>query len=80
MLFGPKYEELVAKFLSSKNRSKKLFGSMKNQGSSKKGNRSQPFRKGPLFRARGNTDRRTFPATGQILQQQYATGGQLPCQ
>ena len=43
---------------------------MKNQGSSKKGNRSQPFRKGPLFRTRGNTDRRTFPAAGQTLQQQ----------
>ena len=26
MLFGPKYEELVAKFLTSKNRSKELFG------------------------------------------------------
>ena len=49
MLFGPKYEELVAKSLSSKNRSKELFGSIKNQGSSKEGNRRQPFGKGPLF-------------------------------
>ena len=31
MLFGSKYEELVAKSLSSKNRSKELFGSIKNQ-------------------------------------------------
>ena len=30
MLFGPKYEELVAKSLTSKNRSKELFGSIKN--------------------------------------------------
>ena len=33
-LFGPKYEELVAKILNSKNRSKEPFGSIKNQGSS----------------------------------------------
>ena len=38
MLFGPKYEELVAKSSSSKNRSKDLLGSIKNQGSSKEGN------------------------------------------
>ena len=29
MIFGPKYEDLVAKSLSSKNRSKELFGSIK---------------------------------------------------
>ena len=43
MLFGSKYEELVAKSLSSKNKSKELFGSIKNQGSSKEGNRRQPI-------------------------------------
>ena len=48
--FGPKYEKLVAKSLSSKNISKELFGSIKYQGSSKEENRMQPFRKGPLFR------------------------------
>ena len=76
MLFGPKYEELVAKFLSSKNKSKELFGSIKNQGSSKEGSRRQPFRKGPLFRSRGNRGRGIFTAAGQTLQQQYPTGGQ----
>ena len=30
MLFGPKYEKLVAESLNSKNRSKELFGSIKN--------------------------------------------------
>ena len=43
MLFESKYEELVAKSLSSKNRSKELFGSIKNQGTSKEGSRRQPF-------------------------------------
>ena len=76
MLFGSKYKELVAKSMSSKNRSKELFGSIKNQGSSKKGNRKHPFRKGPLFRTRGNRGRGRFTAAGQTLQQQYPTGGQ----
>ena len=76
MLFGSKYEELVAKSLSSKNKSKELFGSIKNQGSSKEGSRRQPFRKGPLFRSRGNRGRGIFTAAGQTLQQQYPTGGQ----
>ena len=31
MLFEPKYEELMAKSLSSKNRSKELYVSIKNQ-------------------------------------------------
>ena len=52
MLFGSKYEELMLKSLSSKNRSKELFGSIKNQGLSKEGNRRQAFRKCSLFRAR----------------------------
>ena len=51
MLFGSKYEELVPKSLSSKNRSKELLGSIKNQGSSKKGRRRQPFGKGPHLEA-----------------------------
>ena len=52
ILFWPKYEELVAKSLSSKNRSKELFGSIKNQGSSQEGSRRPPFRKDSLFRSR----------------------------
>ena len=70
MLFRHKYKELVAKSLSSKNRSKELFGSIKNQGSSKKGNRRQPFRKDPLFRTIGSRGRGIFTAAGQTLQQQ----------
>ena len=65
MLFGPKYEQLVAKSLSSKNRSKELFGSIKNQGSSKEGNRRQLFRKGSLFRTRRNRGRGMFTAAGK---------------
>ena len=51
MLFGSKYEELVKKSLSSKNRSKELFDSVKNQRPSKKGSRRQPFRKCPYLEA-----------------------------
>ena len=71
-----KYEELVTKSLSSKNRSKELFGSIKNQGTSKERSRRQPFWKDPLFRSRGNRGRGIFTAAGQTLQQQYPTRGQ----
>ena len=47
--FGPKYEKLVAKSLSSKNISKELFGSIKYQGSSKEENRMQSFWKSSLL-------------------------------
>ena len=76
ILFGPKYEKMVAKFLSSKNISKGLFGSIKYQGSSKEENRMQPFRKGPLFRTIENRGWVMFTAADQTLQQQYPTGGQ----
>ena len=76
MLFGSKYDELMAKSLSSKNRSKELFGSIKNQRLSKEGSRRQPFPKGPLFRSRENNGRGIFTAAGQTLQQQYPKGGQ----
>ena len=76
MLLGPRYVELVAKSLSSKNRSKELFGSIKNQGSFREGSRRQPFRKDPLFRSRENRGRGFFTAAGKPLQQQNATGGQ----
>ena len=76
MLFGPKYEELGAKSLSSKNICKELFGSTKNQGSSKEGSRRQPFRKEPLFRTGGNRGKGggMFIDAGQTLKQQYPTG------
>ena len=51
MLFGPKYEELVAKSLSSKTRSKELFGSKIYQELSKEGSRRQPFVKAPYLEA-----------------------------
>ena len=76
VLFRPKYEELVAKSLSLKNRSKEPFGSVKNEGSSKEGNRSQLFQKDILFRTRGNRERGMFIAAGQTFQQQCPTGGQ----
>ena len=76
MLFGSKYEELVANSLSSKNRSKGLFGFIKNQGSSKEGSKRQPFRKGRLFRSRENRGRWIFTASDQTLQQQYPIGEQ----
>ena len=67
MLFGSKYDELVAKSLSSKNRSKEVFGSIKNQGLSKEGSRRQPFRNGPLFRSRENNGSGLFTAADQTL-------------
>ena len=69
MLFGFKYEELVANSMSSKNSSKKLFSSVKYPGSSKEGSISKrpPFEKGPLFRTRGNRGRGMFIAAGQTL-------------
>ena len=76
MLFEPKYEELMAKSLSSRNKSKELFVSIKSQWSTKEGSKRQPFRRGPLFRSRGNRVRGIFEPADQILQQQYLTGGQ----
>ena len=76
ILFGPKYEKLVSKSLSSKNISKELFGSIKYQGSPKEENRMQPFRKGPLFRTIENRGWEMFTAADQTLQQQYPTGRQ----
>ena len=67
MLFGSKYEELVVKDLSSKIDQKSSFGSIKNQGSYEEGSRRQPFRKGLLFRSRGNWGRGIFTAAGQTL-------------
>ena len=76
ILFGPKYEELVAMSQSSKCRSKELFGSTKSHESCKERKRRQPFRKRPLFRTRENSGKGMFTAAGQTLQEQYPTGGQ----
>ena len=67
ILFGPKYEELVAKSQSSKCRSKELFGSTKSQESCKERKRRLPFRKRPLFRTRENSGKGMFTAAGQAL-------------
>ena len=76
MLRGPKYEALVARYLSSK-RSwfKKLFGFIKNQRWSKEGNRREPLGKDPLFRTRGNRVKGMLTTAGQASKQQYPTGG-----
>ena len=59
-----------------KNKSKGLFGSIKNQGASKAGNRRHPFGKDTLFKTRRNKGRGLFPAVYQCLQQQYPARGQ----
>ena len=45
MLLGPKYEELMAKSLSSKNRSKELFGSIKTKDRPRWEVEGSPFEK-----------------------------------
>ena len=60
----------MANSLSSKNRSKELFGYIKYQGTSKEGNRRQPFQKGSQLKTKGNRGRGMFTAPGQTSQQQ----------
>ena len=50
MLFGHKNEEVAAKPLSSKSKSKELFKIIKQQGAHKGGMRRQPFRKTPYLK------------------------------
>ena len=47
LIMGPKYEELVAESLSSKNRSKEFFGSIKIKDYPKREMEGSPFVKGP---------------------------------
>ena len=49
MLLGSKYDELVAKSLSSKNRSKELLGSIKNQDCPRREVEGSPFQKAPYL-------------------------------
>ena len=52
-----KFEEVVAKSLKSKNKSREVFGNLKEQGISsgnKDSRKQQPFQKTSLLRARGN--------------------------
>lgn len=63
-LFGPKYEDMVSKFLSSKNKSKELFTSFKKNSSRGSHAASRPFSRGPLFQTRGR-GRGFFTAAGQ---------------
>ena len=74
IFFGPKYEELVAKSVSSKNKSKDLFLFYKNQGSSKEGKEKAVLSKKPPTGTRGNRGSGMFTAAGQTLQQ-YSAGG-----
>ena len=58
MLFGSKFEEAVSKSLTSKkNKSRELFGNLKEKGTSlriKDSRKEQPFQKACLFCARIN--------------------------
>ena len=69
MFFGPKFKEALAKSLTTKNRSRELFGNLKEQGTSP-GNmdfrKQQPFQKTSLFRARGIRGRGIFSQVGQL--------------
>ena len=52
MLFGPKFEQVIAKSLISKNKSRKMFGSLKEQGTSSETRipeSSNPFRRLSYF-------------------------------
>ena len=59
----------MAKSLRSKYKSKESFGVIKNHGSSKKANTSQPFQKEPLVRTRGNREK-VKPYNNNTLQEE----------
>ena len=63
MLLGPKYEKLVAKSLSPKNRSKELFGSTKkSRNLQRKELKGSPFKKATYLEAQ-ETGREGFSTT-----------------
>ena len=71
MLFGPKFEETVAKSLTSKSKSKEFFGALNQPASSstkEPTKHNKPFPRVPLFRARGGRGRGSFNQTGQGAQ------------
>ena len=68
MSSGWKFEEFVAKSLKSKNKSREVFGNLKEQGISsgnKDSRKQQPFQKASLFRARGDRREGIFSQAGQ---------------
>ena len=70
MSSGWKFEEVVAKSLKSKNKSREVFGNLKEQGISsgnKDSRKQQPFQKASLFRARGNRGGEIFSPVGQSI-------------
>ena len=70
MFFGLKLEDVVAKSITSENKSRELFGNFKEQRTSSKNKDSrkqQPFLKAPIFRARGNGGKGVFSQDGQSI-------------
>ena len=70
MLFESKFEQVVAKSLTLKNKSRELFDNLKEQGISsgnKDSRKQQPFQKAPLFRARRNRRRGIFSQADQSI-------------
>ena len=70
MSLGRTFEQVVAKSLTSKNKLRKLFGNLKEQGTLsgyKDSRNQQPFQKAPLFRARGKRSRGIFSQAAQSV-------------
>ena len=70
MSSGWKFEEVVAKSLKSKNKSREVFGNLKEQGISsgnKDSRKQQPFQKASLFRDRGNRGGEIFSPVGPSI-------------
>ena len=68
MLFGLKFEQVVAKSLTLNNKLRELFGILKEQGASpgnQDSRKQQPFFKAPLFHARGKRGRGIFLKSDQ---------------
>ena len=70
LTFGPKFEEVVAKSLTSKNKLMDLFRNLKEQGApsgNQDSRKQQPFQKAHLFCARGNRRKGIFSHDGQSI-------------
>lgn len=70
MMFRPKFDEVVAILLTSKNKLRELVGNMKEQGISsenKDSRKQQPFQRAPLFRVIVNRVRGISSLAGQSI-------------
>ena len=70
MMFRPKFEEVVATLLTSKNKLRELVGNIKKQGISsenKDSRKQQPFKRAPLFRVIVNRVRGISSLAGQSV-------------